>query len=120
MTVAAVTAPLILRWEAPRSAEHVPFAKFLPLLREAVATAPHRPDLKLHLAKALFHSDRMPELVNRLRPAVADDDADAELLYCLGRAAAVVRDDDLAVTAFERAAAKGFGHGFGHLAAALI
>jgi Putative 2OG-Fe(II) oxygenase len=120
MSVAAATAPLTLRWEAPRSAECVSFSRLLPLLREAVAAAPDRADLKLHLAKALFHSDRMAEIVERLGPAVADDAADAEVLYCLGRAAVVVRDDQLALAALERAAAKGFGRAFGHLAATLI
>src|SRR5262249_51659888 len=109
-----------LRWEPLDPVKAVPIAKFLPLLRQAVIAAPDRADLKLHLAKALLHADQMTELVERLRPAVTDDNVDAEILYCLGRAALTTRDDELAFAALQRAASKGFVRAFGHLAAALL
>src|SRR5438128_5909046 len=116
----AATARAALRWEAPGPVDPIPISKVLPLLRQAVAAVPERADLKLRLAKALLHSDRMAEIVDRLRPVIADSDTEAELLYCLGRAALAIGDDQLAFVALQRAAAKGLGRAFGHLAAALI
>src|SRR5436190_15794779 len=116
----AAAARLPLRWEASEAVNPVPISKFLPLLRQAVAAAPERADIKLHLAKALLHSDQMAEIVDRLTPVISQEGADTELLYCLGRAALTTGDHQLAFAALQRAAAKGYGRAFGHLAAALI
>jgi tetratricopeptide (TPR) repeat protein len=116
---AAMEAPTI-HWRAPELAPRVPLAKLLPLMRAAVAAAPERADLKLHLTKALFDTDRMAEIVDRLRPAVADDDADPELLYYLGRAALATRDRHLAAASLRSAAASGFGDAFTYLAETLL
>jgi tetratricopeptide (TPR) repeat protein len=109
-----------LRWHEVEHAKPPSLAKVLPLLRAAVDAAPDRVDLKRRLAKALFQTDQMAEIVERFRTAVADDAADAEFLYYLGRAALVTRDNDVAVAALERATAKGFGRAYSHLAAALL
>src|SRR5437870_3760700 len=119
MSVLAATTSPTVRWEASGTTRPLPIARFLPGLREAVLAAPDRADLKLHLAKALFHTDRMAEIVSRFGPAAADDGAAAEFLYYLGRAALLTGDDRLACAVLERAAAQGFGRAFGHLAAAL-
>jgi tetratricopeptide (TPR) repeat protein len=109
-----------LRWREVEPVKPLSLAKILPLLRAAVDAAPDRRDLKRKLAKALFQTDWMAEIVNRLRTAVADKQADADFLYYLGRAALVTRDDHLAVAALERAAAQGFDRAYGYLAAALV
>ena len=106
-------------WEAPATARSVPIADFLPGLRQAVAAAPERADLKLHLAKALFHTDGMAEIVSRFGLAAADNGAAAEFLYYVGRAALLTGEYRLACTALERAAAQEFGRAFTYLAAAL-
>src|ERR1700674_2563278 len=95
MSIAAATAPLTIRWQAPDSVKHLPSAKFLPLLRTAVTTAPDRADLKLQLTKALFRTEQLEEIVDRLRPAVANGDTGPEILYYLGRAALRTPDDQL-------------------------
>ena len=109
-------APLDWRTSPVRRAPH---EKMLPLLRMAVAAAPDRPDLKVKLALALFKTDRMTELVDWLRPAAADEDADPELLMCLGEAAIAIRDHQLALTALRSAAAKEFTPAFGRIAETL-
>jgi uncharacterized protein (TIGR02466 family) len=118
MFVAAATTSCPLRWREPEQLK--PMAKFLQLMRESVAATPDRTDLKLHLAKALLHVGHTQEIVGWLKPAAADDDANPELLYCLGRAAMATADDTLACNALRSAAAKGFARAFGHLAATLI
>src|SRR5262249_18493090 len=94
--------------------------KFLPHLRAAVAAAPNRGDLKARLAQALINTRRMIEIVDWLRPVVADDKASPELLYYLGRAALATRDDRLALDALRSSAANGFAGALGYLAEALI
>ena len=119
MSVAA-TKPNALRWQAARSVEPVPIAKLLPLLREAVAATPDRADLKLQLAKALSRGDRMAEIVDRLAPAIADRDADPELLFHVGRAALASRDYQLALDALRAAVAKTYARAYGYLAETLL
>lgn len=104
-----------LRWIARESGNRLPLTKFLPLLRAGVSAAPDRTDLKLQLAKTLFHTDNMAELVEWLRPIIANDQ-DPELLYYLGCGALVLRDYQLAFDALQLAAAKGVGRAFGPLA----
>jgi uncharacterized protein (TIGR02466 family) len=94
--------------------------KFLPLLRQAVAVAPERSDLKLQLAKVLFQDARTAEIVEWLKPAVADEEVNPELLYCLGRAAMATCDYPLAFEALQSAGAKGFTRAFGYLAETLV
>src|SRR6266853_172928 len=109
MSVAAAIAPLTIRWRAPEPAvKQLPSAKVLPLLRAAIATAPDRIDLKVQLAKALFRTEQMQEIVDQLGPAIENDDAAPEILYYLGRACLRIRDDQLACLALRSAAAKGF------------
>jgi tetratricopeptide (TPR) repeat protein len=98
-----------LQWDTSEPKSHVEAAKFLPLLRQAVAVAPHRPELKLELARALFQSDQMVELIDLLKPSLTDQAAAPQLLYWLGRAAIARRDDALALVAFRSAAARGLG-----------
>ncbi len=120
MSVATAAPSLIIRWRTPEHANSVSIEKFLPLLRAAVAKAPDRTDLKLQLAKALFRTERMQETVDRLRTAVADNDAGPEIHYYLGRAALAIRDDQLAFDALRLAAAKAYTPAFGYLAEALV
>jgi tetratricopeptide (TPR) repeat protein len=88
-------------------------------MRAGVAAAPARADLKVHLVRALFRTGAMAEIVERMRPAVADDNADPELLYWLGRAALATGEHRLAADALRSAGAKGNARAFGYLAEAL-
>jgi hypothetical protein len=119
MSASTKTVALRFRWMAPEPIKRLPFAKVLPLLKAGVAAAPDRVDLKLQLTKTLFYTDQMAELVEWLRPAVADNDANPEFLYYLGRSALVTCDNELALNALERAASKGFGSAFSYFAEAL-
>jgi hypothetical protein len=91
----------------------------LPLLKAAVAVAPDRTDLKRQLARVLFRADRMPELVDWLRPVMNSEVGDPELLNYLGRAALATDDWQTAVRALRLAAAQGFVGSVGWLATAL-
>ena len=108
-----------LRWRAPEPVKQLPFATFLPLLRAGVDAAPHRVDLQLKLARTLFHTDAMPELIDRFQPALAADTADPELLFYLGRAALTTGEAQLAFDALAASAGGGFLDAFGYLADAL-
>jgi hypothetical protein len=109
----------LLVWETS-PVRPVPHEKLLPLLRAAVKAAPDRADLRLQLAVALHKTDRMAELVDWLRPAAGNPDAEPELLMCLGDAAIAVGDPQLALTAQRWAAAKGFAPAFGRMAHTLF
>src|ERR1700681_215176 len=106
-----------LRWHVPEPA--VPDAKTLPLLRQAVAVAPHRVELKLKLARVLRRVGAHAEIVDLLRPAAADDRAAPEVLLVLGRAALEVGEEQLAVGVLRAAAAAGLNSALGYLAEAL-
>src|SRR5262249_20470107 len=110
-------APPPLRGRDPEPAK--PFAKFLPLMRAAVAAAPDRADLRQQLVHALFRTGALAEIVDRGRPAIADGETSAEFLYYLGRAAMAIPDNQLALDALGRAAAKGFAPAFGYMAETL-
>ena len=97
-----------------------PAHKLVPLLRAAAAAAPHRRDLQLQLARALFDGDRMAELVDYATPILADREAEPELLFLLGRAALAIRDHDLAITALRSAAERGIGGAYTYLSEALL
>jgi tetratricopeptide (TPR) repeat protein len=116
---ASAPAALRLRWRPSKAVKQLPSAAYLPLLRQAVATAPHRIDLVLQLARTLVHTHRMAELVERFRPAAADPDAHPELLFQLGRAASSLGDDVLAAAALERSVAQGYGNALGLFAETL-
>jgi uncharacterized protein (TIGR02466 family) len=118
-TIAAKTT-LSVYWRAPEPGRRLPSGKLLPLLRAAVAAAPDRADFKLQLAKALFHSDRMAEIVDWLSPNFGHDDAHPELLYYLGRSALAISSTQLAFDALRSAAMRGFVPAFGFLADALV
>ena len=45
-------------WETPDPGRDMGVGKFLPLLRKAVAAAPHRPELELQLARARLNGLR--------------------------------------------------------------
>jgi tetratricopeptide (TPR) repeat protein len=107
-----------LRWRTAEPA--VPHAKMLPLLRQAVAVAPHRVDLKLQLARMLRSAGAIAEIVDLLRPAAADDRAAPEALLVLGRAALDVGEKQLAVDALRGAASAGLSSALGYLAEALF
>ena len=107
-----------LRWRTAEPA--VPHAKMLPLLRQAVAVAPHRVDLKLQLARMLRSAGAIAEIVDLLRPAAADDRAAPEALLVLGRAALDVGEEQLAVDALRGAADAGLSSALGYLAQALF
>ena len=102
--------------EVPRA----PHEKMLPLLRAAVKAAPDRADLRLNLAIALHKTDQMAELVDWLRPAAVDPNADPKLLMCLGDAALAMGDRQLALTTQRSAAAKGFAPAFGRMTETLF
>jgi tetratricopeptide (TPR) repeat protein len=108
MSVAAVPSPPQLIWHEIDSKEVFSLAKTLPLLRAAVAAAPDRTDLKQKLARNLFRTDQMVELVDWLRPIVDQKDRDPELLYHLGRAALSSGDCQTAFDALSLAATSGF------------
>jgi len=108
-----------LTWETSDPGRGVGVAKYLPLLRKAVAAAQDRPELKLQLARALFGSDQTAELIELLKPSLTDDDAPPESLYWLGRAAMARGDDPLALVALRSAAAKGMAEAFDFLAKVL-
>jgi tetratricopeptide (TPR) repeat protein len=107
-----------LRWRTAEPA--VPDAKTLPLLRQAVAVAPHRVDLKLKLARVLRRAGAIAEIVDLLKPASADDCAAPEVLLLLGRAALEVGEEQLAVDALHGAADAGLSSALGYLAEALF
>jgi tetratricopeptide (TPR) repeat protein len=115
----AATETRTLTWQAPGSARQPPFAKYLPLMRAAAAAAPARTDLQLHLAQALFRTRAMAEIVERLRPALADSDSDPKLLYFLGRAALATNNNQLALEALGVGVSKGFADACGYMAEAL-
>jgi tetratricopeptide (TPR) repeat protein len=108
-----------MKWETLSRSEGMQVIKFLPLLRKAVAAAPDRLVFKVQLARALFEAGQTAELVDLLEPLVSDEDAAAELLYWLGRAAIAKGDDPLALVALRSAAAKGAEDAFDLLAATL-
>jgi tetratricopeptide (TPR) repeat protein len=112
-------APLPLQWRDPKPVKPFSSAKILPLLRAGVAAAPDLADLRRQLVHALFRTGAMAQIVDRGQAAVADDIADADFLYYLGRAALATQDNHLAFETLQRAAAKGFAPAFGYLAEAL-
>jgi hypothetical protein len=111
------TARPTIRWRDPEPVEPPPFLKFLPVMRAGLEAAPQRTDLKLQLARALFHIDCAAETVERLGPRLVDED-DPELFYYVGRAALATGDHRLACDSLGEAAAQGFDPAFGHLAEA--
>lgn len=106
-------------WETPHPGSGTGVAKFLPLLRKAVAAAEDRPDLKLQFARALFESGQTVELIDLLKPLLTDEDAPPELLFWLGRAAMAHGDDPMALVALRSAAAKRMANAFDFLAKVL-
>jgi tetratricopeptide (TPR) repeat protein len=112
-------AELRMRWRAAEPVKRLPYRKFLPLLKTAVAAEPDRIDLKLQFATALFYSHRMQEIVEWLTPFAGAPETHPQLLYYLGRAALSTKDYQLALQCLEPAAAKGSVHSFGYLAETL-
>jgi tetratricopeptide (TPR) repeat protein len=106
-----------LRWRTPEAA--VPDLKILPLLRQAIAVAPHRVDLKLQLARVLRRAGAHAEIIDLLKPAAVGNRASPEVLLLLGRAALEVGEDQLAVEVLHSAAAAGLNSALGYLAEAL-
>jgi tetratricopeptide (TPR) repeat protein len=115
----AMDEPLIC-WRVLEPSPALSARKVLPLLRTAAAAAPHRRDVHIQLARALFDSDRMAELVDCARPFVAESETEPEVLYLLGRAALAIHDYDLAVAALRAAAERGFAHAHTYLCEALL
>lgn len=106
MTIGWLSAP------APR-----PTASALPLLRAALAAAPERLEIRRRLARSLFYEDRLPELLETL---ATDAEDDPEVLCYVGRAAAVLGNDTLALRALSCAAEGGADDALGDLAAILL
>jgi tetratricopeptide (TPR) repeat protein len=106
-----------LRWTTSRPG--LPAEKALPLLRQAVALAPDRAELRLQIARALLRAGAHREVVDLLKPALAETGVDPELLLILGRAALAVGQDQLATGALDAAAARGLNAAEGYLAEAL-
>lgn len=119
MSVATTTSPPRLTWHEADSEELISPAKTLQLLKAAVAVAGDRADLKLQLARTLFRTDQMAEIVDWLRPIVDQNDSDPELLYHLGRAALATGDWQTALDALSLAAKSGFRGARGWTAPAL-
>jgi tetratricopeptide (TPR) repeat protein len=94
----------------------LPYATFLPLLKAGVAAAPERLDLRQQLARTLFHSDRLAELIEWLTPLLADEHADGELVYYLGLAVLARGNYAQAAEALQLAAARGYANAYGYLA----
>jgi uncharacterized protein (TIGR02466 family) len=108
-----------LNWQQRDGVKRLPLTAFLPLLRAGVAAFPERSDLKLQLARTLFHSDQPEEIIHLFESAVAERDAAPELLCYLGRAALMGLDYRLAFDALQSAAARDFSPAYGYLAEAL-
>lgn len=108
-----------MRWRAAEPVKRLPYRKFLPLLKTAVAAEPDRIDLKLQFATALFYSHKMQEIVEWLTPLASAQETHPQLLYYLGRAALSTKDHRLALQCLEFAAANGSVHAFGSLAEVL-
>jgi hypothetical protein len=119
MSVTAAPSPPRIIWHEMESEEPVSPAKTLPLLKAAVAMAGDRTDLKRQLARNLFKTDRMVEIVDWLRPIVDHKDSDPELLYHLGRAALSCGDCQTAFDALRMSATSGFRGALGWAAHAL-
>src|SRR5450755_514534 len=110
---------MTIKWGNGSPFTRMPAAKLLPVTRKAVAAAPDRADLKVHLARMLYDADEMDEVVELLRPELGHENAVPELLFWLGQAALVTQDDRLALDALRSAAAKGMPNALGSLAAVL-
>ncbi len=108
-----------IQWRLRQPKKRLPLAKALPLLRAAVAAAPHRRDLKLQLARTLADAGRAAELVDWLGAIGDEANVDEVLLYHLGRAALTTGDHRLACRALHAAATRGFEGAFGYYAEAL-
>lgn len=108
-----------VRWRAPEAVKQLPFGTFAPLLRASVEAAPDRADLRLKLARILFHTDQMSELIARAEPAFRRGEAEPELAFYLGRAALTAGDAQLASEALAFASRGGYDDAFGYLADAL-
>jgi tetratricopeptide (TPR) repeat protein len=108
-----------LKWKTSDRDEHGLIARFLPALRNALAQAPERTDVKVRLAKALLETGQAAEVVDMLKPLLGHRHAAPELLCWLGRAAIAMGDDSLALTALRSAAASGAGDAFYDLPAPL-
>jgi tetratricopeptide (TPR) repeat protein len=120
MSLPTVPSPARLIWHEIDSKEIFFLTQTLPLLRASFAAAPDRLDLKQKLARNLFRTDQMVELVDWLRPIVGrKEDEDPELLYFLGRAALVTGDLQTALDALSLAAKSGFRGALGWTAHAL-
>lgn len=109
---------LHLRWTTSRS-EGLPDAKALPLLRQAVALAPDRVELRLQLARTLVRAGAHREVIDLLKSALAEPGVDPERLLILGQAALTVGQDQLAADTLDAATAQGMNAAEGYLAEAL-
>jgi hypothetical protein len=114
-----MTSAPALRWQRPSGAHELPVAAVLPMLRQAVAAAPQRAELRTQLAKSLYHAALIGELLDRFGAAAGEPDAGPELLCYVGRGALAAGDAGLAVDALGSSAEQGFADAFGPFADAL-
>lgn len=108
---------LHLRWRTSRPG--LADAKTLPLLRQAVALAPDRAELRLQLARTLVRAGAHREVIGLLKSAPAETGVDPELLLILGRAALAAGQHQLAADALDAATARGLNAAESYLAEAL-
>ncbi|HEV2674714.1 MAG TPA: putative 2OG-Fe(II) oxygenase [Aliidongia sp.] len=114
-----MTQPAAIEWDDPAPGGLLTVARALRTLETAVARMPERLDLKLRLADALFHSDRMAEIVVLLAPEIEAGGTDPELNFHFGRAAALVDALDVAILPLRIATCANIPEAAGELARAL-
>jgi len=89
------------------------------VLRAAYEAHPNHPATVRRLARYLFSTDALEELVRELGPTLRDSQADAECLHFVGLAALVLGDNALAERSLSRAASSGHRESLGHWVKAL-
>jgi uncharacterized protein (TIGR02466 family) len=89
------------------------------VLRAAYQAHSNHPETVRRLARYLFSTDALEELMQLLGATVHDTHADPECLHFLGTAALALGHNALAESALSRAVSGGYGESLGHWAKAL-
>lgn len=89
------------------------------VLRAAYKAHSDHPETVRRLARHLFSTDALEELVQDLGPTLRGSEADAECLHFVGLAALVLGDNALAELTLSRAASSGHSESLGHWIKAL-
>jgi hypothetical protein len=90
------------------------------VLEAALAGAPHRLDLRLKLAEALYDADRIAEARDVIAPAASSANGDGQASYWYGRSVSALGDYEGAIPALQRATTLDVRPAFGELAHALL